>query len=319
MLGKVQRYIPLLSEDFNIILFNMEYKHHTAGQWTITLNQGSMMPSTEIDQLEHNMPGIKLPAMIYKNSQVLIVNPTAGFCYEFSPVDALSLCLFENRERSLYSEGEMKPNHINVIPTSVKVAMAPHWENRSVPVSSLFRTNDSEEVKVSSLPVLGGSEWTYTSPYKGYLKGLPNDMGFGTLPENLKIEVTEEAIPVNRLGRDNPIIWGGEVVFYEDELDDCGQSRFYMRFRAMGDCWYGLLRCYVRVDNVVVRIYDTRIFHDYSSRSILREFQVKESSYSELTSAGFVPNAQWASDPYSSDIVFNYLTLRKVFKDKISY
>ena len=292
---------------------------HTAGQWGITLRQGAMMPSTEIDALEHSMPGIKLPAMIYKNSQVLLTNQTAKFCYEFNPIDALKLCAFEERERSLYREGEMKSQHVNVIPDPVKVAMAHHWENRLIPVSSIFRENDSEEVKVSSLPVFGSSEWTYTTPYKGLLKGLPQDQGFDELPENVKLEATEESIPLSRLGRNNPILWGGEVIFYEDELDDCGQSRFYMRFRAMGDCWYGLLRCFVRVDNVIVRIYDTRIFHDYSSRSILREFQVKESSYAELASKGFAANSQWATDPYSSDIVFDYLNLRSVFKDKISY
>ena len=292
---------------------------HTAGQWEITLRQGAMMPSTEIDALEHSMPGIKLPAMIYKNSQVLLINQTNKFCFEFNPIDALKLCAFEERERSLYRGGEMKSSHVNVIPDPVKVAMAHHWENRSIPVSSIFRENDSEEVKVSSLPVFGSSEWTYTTPYKGLLKGLPQDQGFDELPENVQLEATEESIPLSRLGTNNPILWGGEVLFYEDELDDCGQSRFYMRFRAMGDCWYGLLRCFVRVDNVIVRIYDTRIFHDYSSRSILREFQVKESSYAELASKGFAPSSQWATNPYSSDIVFEYLNLRWVFKDKIFY
>jgi hypothetical protein len=42
----------------------------------------------------------------------------------------------------------------------------------------------------------------------------------------------------------------------------------------MKDCWFGLLRSYLRVDDVIVRIYDTRFFCDYSTNYILREFTV---------------------------------------------
>lgn len=42
----------------------------------------------------------------------------------------------------------------------------------------------------------------------------------------------------------------------------------------MKDCWFALIRHYLRVDDVVIRIYDTRLFHDYSTDYILREFTV---------------------------------------------
>lgn len=87
----------------------------------------------------------------------------------------------------------------------------------------------------------------------------------------------------------------------------------------MRDCWYALVRCYVRVDNVLVRIYDTRLFHDYTSSSILREFQVKESSYEEMATRGFRNNAQWTTDPNQSDLVFPFLELRLAVRDKINF
>ncbi len=52
----------------------------------------------------------------------------------------------------------------------------------------------------------------------------------------------------------------------------------------MKDCYFGLLRLYMRVDEVVIRIYDTRIFHSYDSQYILREFSVRESDWKTIGS-----------------------------------
>ena len=59
-----------------------------------------------------------------------------------------------------------------------------------------------------------------------------------------------------------------------------------VRFRVMNDCFFVLLRSYTRVDHVLVRILDTRIFCrlDISDPTkpieILRDFQHRESTYS---------------------------------------
>lgn len=63
------------------------------------------------------------------------------------------------------------------------------------------------------------------------------------------------------LGVENVIKHYGEVLLYEDELGDKGFSKVNVRFRVMEDCYLILLRSYVRVDHVLVRIFDTRIFH----------------------------------------------------------
>jgi len=44
------------------------------------------------------------------------------------------------------------------------------------------------------------------------------------------------------------------------------------RFRVMNDCFFGLLRHYLRVDEVLIRVYDTRIYHEFDKNYILREF-----------------------------------------------
>lgn len=69
------------------------------------------------------------------------------------------------------------------------------------------------------------------------------------------------------------------VHLWEDELGDNGATMSEYRFRSMGDCYFGLLRHYLRLDDVMIRIYDTRIYHDYNWNYILREFSIKEDSY----------------------------------------
>lgn len=50
-------------------------------------------------------------------------------------------------------------------------------------------------------------------------------------------------------------------MLFEDELGDNGLTTCEFRFRVMGDCFFGLLRSYLRVDDVLIRILDTRIYH----------------------------------------------------------
>jgi len=74
------------------------------------------------------------------------------------------------------------------------------------------------------------------------------------------------------LGPENPILHFGEVYLFECDLDDCGYSMSKVRFRVMSNCWYVLLRFFLRVDGVQVRIFDTRIFHEFGTDYIHREF-----------------------------------------------
>jgi len=65
-------------------------------------------------------------------------------------------------------------------------------------------------------------------------------------------------------------------------LEDSGYTMGICRFRVMNDSWYVLLRSYVRVDGVKVRVLDTRLYHDFATGHILREFTHREASYEEL-------------------------------------
>lgn len=270
----------------------------------IRLQQGQMMGSEAIDALSASL-SIKVPCIIFRNSCLEFSLHSEDLKFLIDLNKSLELISISKRLSLLSQNPPYAPDAITFIPRDLKVSMAGHWENRVVPKDTAFLQDTSEK---AAAPVFdSGSDWTFTTLYKGHFEG------------NVRTEETTQGIPVERLGPDNPILWGGEVVFYEDELDDCGHCKFGVRVRAMGDCFFALLRLYLRVDHVVVRILDTRIFHSYEERSLIREFQARESSYDELRAAGFNISPQWSIDPRQSDLVYQYLNVVHCFKEKIYY
>ena len=81
-------------------------------------------------------------------------------------------------------------------------------------------------------------------------------------------------------------------------MADRGSSKSYVRYRVMNDCWFVLLRSYIRLDKVAIRIMDTRIFHKFGSNEIIRDFMVKEDTWNNLEGNGFIFNSEWFLSPF---------------------
>ena len=69
----------------------------------------------------------------------------------------------------------------------------------------------------------------------------------------------------------------------------------------MKDCFFVLQRSFIRIDHVLVRILDTRIFHQFSADHLIRDFCHRESSYDELRVAGFTFGSDWLLSEGQSD------------------
>jgi len=78
------------------------------------------------------------------------------------------------------------------------------------------------------------------------------------------------------------ILFYEDVVLFEDELADNGTAQYSVKIRIMPDCFFILLRYFLRVDDLLVRIIDTRIFHEVGKCYILREHVTKESKTKDL-------------------------------------
>lgn len=63
-----------------------------------------------------------------------------------------------------------------------------------------------------------------------------------------------------------------------------------VQVRVMPRCWYVLLRFFLRVDQVLVKLRETRLFCPFSTDStvgpIIREIKYSEGTFEELSKAG---------------------------------
>jgi type 2A phosphatase activator TIP41 len=131
---------------------------------------------------------------------------------------------------------------------------------------------------------------------------------------------SKDKIPLEMLGPHNPILHYGEVTLYEDELGDKGFTKVNVRFRVMADCWFVLFRSYTRVDHVLVRILDTRLFcriPQEGKLEVIRDFQHRESTYTSLKHKGFKVGSEWGLSSSQSDEVYPHLDVRLDVTDKI--
>jgi type 2A phosphatase activator TIP41 len=313
--------------------------------WEFYSSSLPMFNTKEHNQIKNVIPTQNLPDIVFGYNRLFLVNKKRNFLYEFSPIDSLSLASFALQEQRLHpderEEAKSTPesedkieeevstpeidevielNRIALKPERVEVKMAAKWKDRD--------TSKIEDFK--KLTVI--SDWTFSTPYKGtvlYLdknvKRIKEDLELwiemSEVPEHseIKVERTEEEIPVERLTPENPILHYMETEFFEDELDDNGHTSSKVRFRIMADWFYVLVRYYLRVDGVLVRIFDTRIFHDFKTNEILREFWYKEATYDELKQKEFDLGSEWGLDPNQADKVFAFLELKKRVMDKITF
>ena len=93
-------------------------------------------------------------------------------------------------------------------------------------------------------------------------------------------------IDYNLLRRPDPILFYSSVSLYEDELHDNGASTLSVKARVMDLCWFALLRMFVRVDGVVVRVRDTRFFHQFGTNVIYRETKIQEVMFEDMARLG---------------------------------
>lgn len=127
-------------------------------------------------------------------------------------------------------------------------------------------------------------DWSYTTNYKGTItKGKPFDA-----QQNAK-DPNANHIPIELLKRHDPILFSEEVVLYESELDDNGISLLSCKFRVMPDRMLLLCRLFMRLDNVLVRVRDTRIYVEFNTGNVIRDYVEKEDGFEKLKKVCFDP------------------------------
>ncbi|XP_067006156.1 TIP41-like protein isoform X2 [Anabrus simplex] len=168
---------------------------------------------------------------------------------------------------------------------SMKVACADAWKESRQEAENL------DEVKPF--------DWTFTTDYKGTLLG------------NFKISSTEERINLDKLRQRERILFYHDLTLFEDELHDNGIAVCSVKIRVMPSSFFILLRYFLRVDNVMVRLNDTRFYHEFETDFVLREYTSREAKVKDLK----VPAVQLIEPSEVAQI----LPLVKTEREKLSF
>lgn len=238
--------------------------------WEIASRKRSILNSSSVEQWEQKLETNHLPEMAFGESSLVLKHAESGTKIHFNAFDALS---------GWKQEG-LPP---------VEVPAAAQWKFRSKPFEQVILDYD----------------YTFTTPYCGSetIELDTDKHGSGNILDgssSLHWEDCNEKIDVVALASKEPILFYDEVVLYEDELADNGVSLLTVKVRVMPSCWFLLLRFWLRVDGVLMRLRDTRmhcVFSDSGNPVILRESCWREATVQALAAKGFPTDSAAYSDP----------------------
>ena len=102
------------------------------------------------------------------------------------------------------------------------------------------------------------------------------------MSQTCEFRPSTDPIPLELLKRPDPILYFDEVMLYEDEMADNGITMLSCKIRVMPARLLLLCRFFMRLDGVIFRIRDTRIYVDFSAGRVIREYSAKEGSYESI-------------------------------------
>lgn len=189
--------------------------------------------------------------MIFGDNLVSITHKPTGWSIEFNAEDALD---------RVDKTGEKM----------LRVAYAGEW------------SSSREKTSAGISEVVKPFDWSYTTDYCGTEKPGPK--------ETQKLHGDEHTpdIPIELLKRRDPILFNDEVVLYESELDDNGISIVSVKLRVMEHRMLLLCRMFMRLDNVLVRVRDTRVYVDFGREEVIREYAEREDKFDNVKTKLFM-------------------------------
>jgi len=120
-------------------------------------------------------------------------------------------------------------------------------------------------------------DWSYSTDYQGTI--LSSQTG-----EDFQFSPSEQKLPVHLLTRPDPILFFSTVDLFEDELADNGMSISSVKVRVMPQRLLLLSRFFLRLDGVIFRIRDTRVYIEFETGEVIREYTSREQDYQAIKS-----------------------------------
>ncbi|CAR29803.1 ZYRO0G17336p [Zygosaccharomyces rouxii] len=225
----------------------------TIDNWTISTRKRPILNSQEFENWESNkLKGLTLPEMIFGNNYVRVENTRDNWTLEFNALDALK--------------------HVKLEDSGIRVAYSQKWidskqekHRKNLPEGASF------DIEESSLKIAHHYDWTYTTKYKGTESGTS------------RLQRDDEAkLPIDKLSRPDNILFYDDMILFEDELADNGISMLNVKIRVMDERLLILSRFFLRVDDVLIRVIDTRVCIEFQENKVLREFKEHEGAYKDI-------------------------------------
>nr|AHB86965.1 TIP41-like family protein [Sedum alfredii] len=236
--------------------------------WEIESRNRSILKSVDVQQWDQKLKTSHLPEMVFGESGLSLKHLHTGVVIHFNAMDALAG----------WKQEALPP---------VEVPAAAKWKFRSKPLKQVILDYD----------------YTFTTPYCGSeTMEVASKQGVREISDgscSLQWEDCKEQIDVVAVASKEPILFYDEVILYEDELADNGVSLLTVKVRVMPSSWFLLLRFWLRVDGVLIRLRETRmhcVFGDSINPTVIRECCWREATFKDLSAKG-LPDAAVYSDP----------------------
>ncbi|GMM58975.1 Tip41 protein [Maudiozyma humilis] len=228
----------------------------TLGSWTVSSQKRPILNAGELETWEkEHLGGLgALPEMIFGNNYVQILDEERGWGLEFNALDALKLVKLED--------------------SGIRVAHSQDWMASKLKAQQEQHGSaaDGDVDMSAALEIVKNYDWTYTTNYEGTAIG-PRAGEYEWRVDN------SVKLPVGLLSRPDPILYFDDMILFEDELADCGISMLNVKIRVMEERLLLLSRFFLRVDNVLIRVQDTRVYVEFADNRVVREVKRYEGAY----------------------------------------
>ena len=112
-----------------------------------------------------------------------------------------------------------------------------------------------------------------------YATAQPSQSNPSTLPASRTFHPTPTPLPTHLLTLPDPILFFLTLDLYEDELADNGLALLHIKLRVMPARLLLLQRFFMRLDDVLFRVRDTRLYIEFATGKVVREYVEKEGGY----------------------------------------
>ncbi|KXH39776.1 hypothetical protein CSIM01_07796 [Colletotrichum simmondsii] len=235
---------------------------HTQRNFRVASRKLPISKAGPIDDMTASL-GIPVPEMIFGDNLVSVSHVPTGWSIAFNAYDALDAV--DKTDKKM-----------------LQVAYARDW------------SSSREKTSAGIKEVVKPYDWSYSTEYRGTLEeptGSATSAGSQQEAQENKNkleETTTRMIPLELLKRRDPILFFDDVVLFESELDDNGISIVSVKVRVHEKRMLLLCRLFMRLDNVIVRIRDTRVYVDFETDEVIREYTAKEDSFDSVKRSLFM-------------------------------